>query len=350
MNSQRAKKYLKAALLVGLLSFRPAFAQEEPTTADTDPAPQSDAVVNNEGSVRAQQFELSAERLLAGKQAGKALEELAQIAPGQRSPKFLQLMNTALMELLNVKTLSNPKALPFSSAHVRHLIVDPSIAGLVKEHRLTEIFADIARKAASAQDLGLLSLYYDLVISLRQDPNTENDELRFDIARSAESPDVLEFARGRIDELHHSGALSYLDRLQLLLSGFYGRTTLMAFSFLSVLTLGLIFIFLKRVQRMRQPEDIKTTIRAHRGPAYAQPTQADDEYSELLRSFGLPDHASEDEIKSAYRRVIKAVHPDTSSIRTRDSLGEGDLARQFMELKSKYERILEIRKGWFNRS
>lgn len=78
-------------------------------------------------------------------------------------------------------------------------------------------------------------------------------------------------------------------------------------------------------------------------PGYLKQPRKLDEYSRLLELFNLDDSASEEEIKAAYRQVMREHHPDTSKEQTPEEVAK------FIELKKAYERILEIKKGRFGR-
>jgi hypothetical protein len=66
-----------------------------------------------------------------------------------------------------------------------------------------------------------------------------------------------------------------------------------------------------------------------------------DEYSSLLMIFDLPDDAEDDDIKKAYREMIKKLHPDSGTEVNQEKLDE---------IKKAYDRLIELRKGWFGSS
>ena len=72
--------------------------------------------------------------------------------------------------------------------------------------------------------------------------------------------------------------------------------------------------------------------------------EQDDEYSRLLKVFGLTDAATEEEIKAAYRKYVKENHPDSS--RTSDP----DHLKRFMEVKKTYDRLVDIKSKRFGGS
>ena len=73
----------------------------------------------------------------------------------------------------------------------------------------------------------------------------------------------------------------------------------------------------------------------------------DDEYSTLLKFFDLEETATEDEIKAAYRSLLKQLHPDAKIL---DTPKEGEKRKQTTidEVKKTYHRIQELRNGGFN--
>lgn len=78
-------------------------------------------------------------------------------------------------------------------------------------------------------------------------------------------------------------------------------------------------------------------------PGYLKGPSQPDEYSRLLALFDLDDSASVEEIKAAYRKVMREHHPDTAREQTPEEVAK------FIELKHTHERILEIKKGAFGR-
>ena len=72
--------------------------------------------------------------------------------------------------------------------------------------------------------------------------------------------------------------------------------------------------------------------------------EREDEYSRLLKIFGLTDTATEEEIKAAYRKFVKENHPDSAQ----DS--DPERMRKFMEIKRAYDRIIDIKTKRFGGS
>lgn len=78
-------------------------------------------------------------------------------------------------------------------------------------------------------------------------------------------------------------------------------------------------------------------------PGYLKGPSQPDEYSRLLALFDLDDSASVEDIKAAYRKVMREHHPDTAREQTPEEV------EKFIELKRAHDRILEIKRGVFGR-
>lgn len=176
------------------------------------------------------------------------------------------------------------------------------------------------------------------------------------------SPDAVSFGKRRVGELASAGALRGSDRFRFLMKGYYAATLIKVIAIVLVIilvTLGGLLIAgrffpsvggvlgkgSERIERM-QRERIRRKAKK-RGVGYIAPVEADDEYSKLLKKFGLTERASEADIKKAYRKLVKEHHPDaqgTSGIKT-DSAGNID--RTFELHKKTYERLLAMRSSLF---
>ncbi len=69
-----------------------------------------------------------------------------------------------------------------------------------------------------------------------------------------------------------------------------------------------------------------------------------DEYGKLLDLFDLDDSATEEQIKTAFRKKAKDLHPDHQKTGSNP-----EHVKEYLEYQKAYERLIEIRKSWFGR-
>ncbi|MDD2942957.1 MAG: DnaJ domain-containing protein [bacterium] len=171
------------------------------------------------------------------------------------------------------------------------------------------------------------------LIERRPDPDSRNNQLRYDFAYYAGTSEMIEAAQSRIVELEHLGALSISQRLELLYRGFYGP--LLPFSLTVCLAIIIISsaVIIYRYYIFRMPKISR-----------ALSEDEHDEYSRLLARLGLEDLASGHEIKKRFREISKMCHPDKIS----ELPNRNQIEKEYMDAKSAYERIIEIRRGWFS--
>jgi len=221
---------------------------------------------------------------------------------------------------------------------------------------------------------------YSLLLETRPDPNKRNDELRLRIVLDAGNEEVRGFALGRLEELRYSGAINILDKLRIMLKGYYGRGAAVFFvSSVVIILVCAILMFIRPVfvagvtealmsaekrtadaaSRRSKRENSNVNVRdtaTHRKtvkltrpsltrekyvPGYMRAPIEDDEYTRILKYFGLEDGATESQIKKAYRDKVKSLHPDAKpgEVHTED--------QAFIELKEVYDRLLQIRSSMF---
>lgn len=153
------------------------------------------------------------------------------------------------------------------------------------------------------------------------------------------------------ERLREMGGVPLGLKWNLVVEGYYGPVVpvLLALSWAFPVAAIVLYIVL-RIKRAK-PE-LKVPLRREKKlPGYMRPVQVDDEvqagddeYSRLLRMFGLTDSATESEIKSAYRKKMKELHPDR---KLDEPLADDENSERFRELKHAYDRILQIRSSWF---
>ena len=104
----------------------------------------------------------------------------------------------------------------------------------------------------------------------------------------------------------------------------------------SILVLFLFVGSLVLFLRIQSQEKAKKT-----GPGYLRGPSRVDEYTELLMLFGLEDTASEEDIKKAYRKKMKDLHPDSGD-------PSPETTQAFMELKKAHDRLIQIKRSRFS--
>ena len=207
-----------------------------------------------------------------------------------------------------------------------------------------EIFSNRIFYLLNENDLKTCEKYFQYILDRRPDPDNLNNKLRYQIALSADTPEEKLFASGRISELHSLNALSFYRHLRLFHLGYYGWFRLFFFYFfiLGFLLFSYFYFFNKRVfiklPSLAKSERDKPTEKP-KGPK--QELQLDDEYTHLLKFFGLSDTATEADIKSSFRQIVKKLHPDSKKERSPEDTEE------FIRIKKAYNRLLEIRSSWF---
>ncbi len=186
--------------------------------------------------------------------------------------------------------------------------------------------------------------------TFRSDPNPENVDLIVKIALTAESPLMKQLAQGMVDELKKSKSFSDEQRSSLAAKGYFPSSyNIVLVAALCVFAAIVVFLVIRPQLLFRASSRYSEHKMNKRGVRYAQVTQEDDEYTRLLSQFSLDDGASESEIKKAYRKAMKAHHPDmqgASGVATNEA---GEVDHSFEELKKSYDRIMEIRGSWFGK-
>lgn len=71
----------------------------------------------------------------------------------------------------------------------------------------------------------------------------------------------------------------------------------------------------------------------------------DDDYTRLLKFFGLTDAATDEEVRKVYRERVKETHPDVISGVSSDA----EACAKFHEIKTNYNRLMNVRKSMFGR-
>jgi hypothetical protein len=274
-----------------------------------------------------------------------------------------------------------------------------SFTGEKVQAQLAGINELLALRAVQSGRIDAANDFFGEMLRWRPDPSEENNELRRQVIRAAESDDARAFAHGRVAELDRIGAIDLPLKMRVFFQGYYGKGAVYVvfWIFTGVILFFFAAYFLSiaygKVQKWLGRRPAKVTVRPKnekkpltnltlkeqsgqpapqvdegekeddaapvnplrreelgmfqqllkgnkKGPGYMNVKEEPDEYGRLLDKFGLDDGVSEDDIKTAFRKVAKELHPDRVG-------PEGE--EQFREFQIAYERLIEIRKSWFGR-
>lgn len=260
-----------------------------------------------------------------------ALSLIAKIAPENSSPRSRALIITALSR------------------------IDPTKSDVVIDKGVFRCLAELASEDAAVMDVLVRALesasttallmgdpaksdrFFEKVDSLRPDRSTENDSLRLSQARLLSRLGLRDAAHRKIDEMER--APSFGDKIGLLAAGYYGRLRLIiSLILIPVLSAALVYVRGADKKSSALSGNLKHGESEPEAPRFVVRGQPPSlrlvEYRGLLESFGLGSEAPLSEIKSAYRTMVKEVHPDSS---------EGESSERFIRLNGIYKRILELR-------
>lgn len=283
------------------------------------------------------------------KQPINALRELAQI-PAEFFNKGAVELTSAMIEMIaqseDEAGVTLEQSWPFDDPNLQGLLKTAQAADAQTKLSLAGIYSKHCLRMFEKGDVSTAKRYFDLTVSLRADPNDENDKLRYQIALTADSDDAWYFAMGRAKELGDSQYATLGMRTRLLLKGYYGSLYPILFyvSIVLLVLAGILTIVnpsLRLGSKFKMP---KISLSNKTEPGYARVATAPDEYSRLLAILGLDDTAKESDIKKAYRKLVKDCHPDRIS---GSSPQEKQLIERFRHYTETYERLLEIRSAWF---
>ena len=198
--------------------------------------------------------------------------------------------------------------------------------------------------------------YLAQLLDIRPDPAAENDQIRARQAIAYMQASRRETVRGKLSEIRSGIGLG--TRLQLLWHGYYIGVWQIVALVVAALLLAYLFVYKRRLEA--QPLSTQNaageseTCDNHRSineetdndsPAgfgfsrfihHMSPRRY--EYDKCLAELGLQSGANLKDVKTAYRNLVKAVHPDLHA-------GAGTPeSSKFVELTTTYNRVLELRK------
>ncbi len=184
---------------------------------------------------------------------------------------------------------------------------------------------------------------------LDSDPKNYSSSLELKsklVQYSIDDPSLIEISNPFITK-EVLGTLDISSRISLFFQGrlfFWIYLVSSLFVILLVSLAGLLFYFIGPdldIGSYMESVTEKVSFKKKTNRGYAKIVESDDEYSSLLSLFELDDNATDADIKKAYRALVKQYHPDTS---------DTDEREKFEKIHKAYERLLDLRKGWFGKS
>ena len=266
----------------------------------------------------------------------RALRALSLIPSGLRGKEVHQLASAAIAKFSMLPAQKKDADWALESEKVFALILEISASKAQISELVAKMLDARIIRMLEANRVGDAESAYILVLKVRPSPHDANDKLRVSMLSHADTKEARDFALGRLAELHsQNGKLDFRSRAVLFWEGYYQPNLPKRFlATVIIACTGVILVFFwSRFGKIKKKKK-KARKKFELG-------DASDEYSELLSVFDLDDTATEDQIKKAYRKRIKTLHPDSAK--------EVDPAkvREFVELQKVHNRIFEIRKGRF---
>jgi len=302
----------------------------------------------------------AAEGFLAEGSAARALIVLSRTDPARHSPRTHDIVMRAL------DALSASESDLLKDREAAQLLTTLSQRNVEVRRRYEEALVRQFYEALTSNDVDRGNLILQRMLEVRPDPYPPNDDIR------------VELALGQLRLGNRDGALSFLsavhtgiplyDRVRLGLAGLY-VSRIVAFLCIVVplvYTIWFLAIELRRLRAYRlqrgarsasgrqrhagannAPENGTTDSSANArngGKSFTQngikkPTDPRlAEYQQCLVVLGLESAANLKDIKSAYRSLVKHIHPD------RLKENHGRASDRFIELTQAYDRAIEIRR------
>lgn len=200
------------------------------------------------------------------------------------------------------------------------------------------------------------------LLDIRPDPDQLNDAIRIELAIAYSNVDDTESARLKIAEVQTGVSISH--RVSLYFSSLYRKNRRLASLLIMILSSLYLFYLVRKVDyttidfpKFARGRSFVDRVDAVMARFDKEPEEEFDPYGEAprfgrvnpglnpskqeyitsLHKLGLSSGCSEKEIKTAYRNLVKAVHPDMNPNLNRAS------KERFLELTSAYEKALDLR-------
>lgn len=273
-----------------------------------------------------------------------AIAQLAEVSANRRTDNTVSLASESFEKLWKFSQndsslLAIMEVWPFDAKNVQSLVEELARREPNVVEKLAALYSRRVLYLVKSQDIFSATAYFKEVLRLRPDDNRENDELRLDIAFVASDNKSRAFAEARIAELESRSRLSFFSKIRLFFDGYYfGWFFVLLFTVCGLVLVVVVAYFVLRAVRYIQSKMPEKVVLGR--------IEREDEYSRLLALFGLDDTATEEDIKHAYRDMVKAYHPDMQHNPGNVKKEEFYSAR-FLELREAYEQLLIMKKGMF---
>ncbi|MCB0328322.1 MAG: J domain-containing protein [Bdellovibrionales bacterium] len=282
------------------------------------------------------------------KTPNSALVLLAELLPSERSEKTQQL----IIDAMNIADPSSTEVK--SSRVVQQMLLEESKNNIGVKQAYLSFLKRAFEAEMNAGRLRSAAQYREQLRQIDMQAQEEYDQMIF--------REAVEWARrGKRDSTSRllqlrSRNSNFRELFQLYSAGFYGGSlTFILLLLIPILSISLILVR-RREQRALlaareealqkgrveiEPEGVFSDSPADRAAVTNLRAGGTGalllEYKNLMATFDLPWQASVGEIKSAYRKRIKEVHPDVQGA------GVEEASDDFIMLSRRYERILELR-------
>lgn len=182
---------------------------------------------------------------------------------------------------------------------------------------------------------------WSLLVSVRADPNSLNDQFRVDLVRKARLSNLKEAGEYILTTIKTE--ISTYDQFILFLSWLKFQKLAISLVLLVVIAfiLYLMFLILKSSALPAKSHNLDSIQEAYQGAPFVKnrstSKQYPNEYISALSALGLTTNSTLAEIKSAYRAKMKNIHPDLKKSTGKDP-------QEFVYIKDVYDKILDFRK------
>jgi hypothetical protein len=272
-----------------------------------------------------------------------ALVLLAELEPDERSERTQQLLVKALPTLDLLSPAGEER-----DALLTLLREESDNSPLVRREWNAVLLRAIERAMSEANvvSAALFRNYFR--------PQTEEEREQYVVLALEEA--ILLKAIGNNEEaralVETQGRLSLSNRARLYLSGYYGNWPRIAGVLIGILLFATpLFVVRKKVlpsqreryQRSSDDFKLKTEIANATSSSTMSPVVPSQaliaEYETLLGAFALERKPTEESLRAAYRKAIKAVHPD---LQPKD-VAHAEGSDAFLKVSADYKRLLELK-------